>query len=127
MNLQIFLFSSPEDEKYLSGRNCFILKNLIELFVATDDDICMKKAFRRKQITCNQVGVHCVFCLRSSFPSTISGIQNTIAKMQESHFEKYTHIPYVLKTQYICQSLTPMRTKTQSVDEYYIQSAKKIG
>jgi Mn-containing catalase len=144
-----YLFSLPTtDSQSLSNRQCYIRSTLIELFIATEEDVASRPAKGSQKIHVGQVGMRCAYCVDSHrnskhkllvhelqrprveravcFPQSISRIYQTVADMQRRHFEKCTRIPVQVKGTYKSLKSTRPRGKGNP-QEYWESSARKIG
>eukprot|EP00986_Skeletonema_menzelii_P009566 scaffold4383_cov145-Skeletonema_menzelii.AAC.5 len=143
-----YLFSLPAtDSQSLSNRQCYIRSTLIELFLATEEDVASRPAKGSQKIHIGQVGIRCAYCVDNKrnakhkllqelhrprveravcFPQSISRIYQTVADMQRRHFEKCARIPVQVMGTY--KSLKSTRPRGEGTpQEYWESSARKIG
>ena len=95
VNLPAVLFTST-DKQRLSSHQVF-LRQQIEAFQASEDDIRVHKRGRNKPIVLNQVGIRCRHCAHipvekrqkgsTYFPATCSGIYQASQNMNTMHLQ----------------------------------------
>jgi hypothetical protein len=95
----------PSDQHWLSEIHCYLRKNCIEIFAATEQDVASRRlgGGRATNIEVGQVGVRCRFCQglppqkratqSSSFPTKLSGLSTSVAMMQCRHFPSCNMVP----------------------------------
>ena len=100
------IFLSCADDKYtISKFQCF-LRQQIEFFAATPEDVNTHSRGRNKKVEVGQVGIRCVHCSKQSvkerskgtayFPSTLEGIYQAAQNMNKYHF--YSGCPTISET-----------------------------
>ena len=144
-------FSLPTDTQSLSDRQCYIRSNLIELFLATEQDVSTRPARGAQRIHVGQVGIRCAYCVDNNadrkdprkfmqpfeqappraeravcFPQSLSRIYQTVADMQRRHFDKCRRIPVQVMGTY--KSLKTTRPRGKGTPQaYWASSAEEIG
>uniref|UniRef100_A0A7S4JKY7 Uncharacterized protein n=1 Tax=Odontella aurita TaxID=265563 RepID=A0A7S4JKY7_9STRA len=132
----ILLLSTPGDQESLSDRQCYVRREFVEVFTATDADVAARHSKGAQKLHAGQVGIRCVFCTHMHpkdraeramcYPSSISRIYQTVADMQRFHFEACTAIPEEMKHSY--RNLKTTRPRgVGSPQSYWISSAKELG
>lgn len=123
-----------EDHNWLSEFQCFVRKELLQVFRASHQDVKIRVA--SKKVYYKQVGIRCKFCahwkpstraIRSSaFPSSIRQLYQSFTMMLRDHFGNCPAIPAPLKDHF----LELKRNNTQGASDsmrYWIYSAVKLG
>lgn len=124
----------PEtDSDWLSDLNCFIRKECVEAFSATEDQI--SRTSKRGRITVDQVGIRCRFCAHRpvderpgaavSFPASVAGIYESVKRWQRVHLEVCEDIP-----QGVQESLARLSANNvwiPTTRQYWVDSARALG
>lgn len=128
--------SMPNDEDCLSDRQCYVRKNFVELFIATEEDVASRHSKGAQKLHVNQIGIRCKHCNHRRgknraeravcYPSSISRIYQTVADMQRFHFMACECIPDEMKATYKTLKTTRPRG-VGSPQAYWISSAKVLG
>lgn len=126
--------STDEDENWLSEFLCFIRKDLVEVFRASNDDVASR--INSKKVVYGQVGIRCRYCAHmphnerasrsSSFPSSIDRIYQSLTMMIRDHFVTCRGLPDTLKSRFLDLKSRTSQGATDS-KRYWIESATKLG
>jgi hypothetical protein len=121
------------DSEWLSELNCFVRKNCVETFSALDEDV--SRTSKRGRIALHQVGIRCCFCAQLplkdragaavSFPTSVSGIYESVKRWQRVHLDVCTEIPEDVQTQ--LTTLTNTNVWVPTTRKYWTDSAKALG
>ncbi|CAB9506215.1 expressed unknown protein [Seminavis robusta] len=123
-----------EDQNWLSEFQCFVRKELLQVFRASHQDVKIRVA--SKKVYFQQVGIRCRHCahwkpstraIRSSaFPSSIRQLYQSFTMMLRDHFGNCPAIPTEKKERFLALK----RNNTQGASDsmrYWIYSAVKLG
>jgi hypothetical protein len=132
----ILLLSQPEDRIHLSETLCLIREN-IEVFCATTEDVDAPAPGRKHPVVEGQVGLRCIHCSRAlkhsdkvkratCYPSSIKRIYRTIIDMKLDHFRHCPFVPLPLKERLEELKATNTRS-TGTTMQYFVNSAMKMG
>ena len=126
-----------EDAEKLSPHQV-LLRQQIEAFQATSDDVSMHTRGRNKPIGLSQVGIRCRHCAHlpvakrrkgsTYFPATILGIYQAAQNMSTTHIQSglCTEMPIDLKQQF--ESLQNLKVASSGAGRpYWADSAKQLG
>lgn len=135
-----YVVATPDDPDYLSEKQCYVRTRLMELFVATQEDVD-KKTRNRKASFVGQVGIRCVYCVPAMepkhrveraicYPTTVKKLYQTGQDMQHFHFATCPAIPPAVKLAY--QDLRSTMNHRRSVREiaprdYWTKSCEDLG
>ena len=126
--------SLPEsDLEWLSELNCFIRSTCVEAFSATEDHV--NRTTKRGRISLHQVGIRCCFCKHTnvdemaiaamSFPTTVSGIYESIKRWQRVHLDACKHVPTQVRDK--IERLVSANIWIPTTRQYWADSAKALG
>jgi len=131
---EIIPLGFKEDKFRLSEFLSFLRNECIEVFTATEEDVMERLASKR--ITLGQVGIRCRFCAHlslkrrasrsSTFPSSISGVYQSVSMMIYKHFSRCVDFPPEIRMKYNALKETTKRGDVES-RSYWIESAKAKG
>lgn len=124
----------PQDKDWLSDMDCFV-RNNVEIFSATENDLAVAKTDKKYPIKLGQVGLRCMHCAGSDigarreavmYPYSISGIYESVRDFQKLHLDYCPHLPPDLKgamskLTHGCSSLSSVLRR------YYVQAARALG
>jgi hypothetical protein len=124
----------PEtDGDWLSEINCYIRRECVEAFSATEDQVA--RTSKRGRITADQVGIRCRFCSHRpveerpvgavSFPASVSGIYESVKRWQRVHMEVCEDLP-----QQVHDTLSHLASSNvwiPTTRQYWVDSAKALG
>ena len=126
-----------EDAEKLSPHQV-LLRNQIETFQATSDDVSTHTRGRNKPIGLNQVGIRCRHCAHlpvskrrkgsTYFPATILGIYQAAQNMSTTHIQSglCSEMPIDLKQQF--ETLQNLKVASSGAGRpYWADSAKQLG
>lgn len=144
----------PDDALYLNELH-LVIRNQLELFSATDEDVHTTQAGRRTPTVRGKVGVRCVHCAKVamkcpvatriwspgsvSYPINVEGLYSVCTQKIQLHFESCPNIPDEVKAQMYRlsydasgnsirrQNLNNAGHSSMSAGTYYLVSAKRIG
>ena len=142
-------FALPEDSQHLYELHLLIRQQL-EMFSASEDDVLMTQAGRRTRTVRGKVGIRCVHCTKAflnmpvqtrtwppgaiSYPVNIAGFYPVCSQKPQLHFENCPNMPQEIKGQLHRLTNEPTLRRQKSSDTnsisaslYYAISAKRIG
>ena len=111
----------PFDVRHLSDRQCYVRRELIEVFHA-DSHAEGRVALRCK--FCHHVPYADRATGSMIFPRSLSVLCTSVGLFQSAHIQKCQHIPQAKKDMWSTLSSTPVGGQAK---KYWIESAKKIG
>lgn len=135
-NGPVKLLALPEDRISLSETLCIVREN-VEVFTATIEDVEAPAPGRKHAVTVGQVGLRCIHCrhtTRSServkravcYPSSIKRIYRTVIDMKLDHFLHCKFVPQNLKD--TLEALKANNTRsTGTTMQYFIRAATTLG
>lgn len=126
--------SIPEsDVEWLSELNCFIRKNCIEAFSATEEDVTSTS--KRGRITLHQVGIRCCQCKHRqlkdravaavSYPTSVAGIYESVKRWQRVHLEHCEDVSAEVKSK--ITALQDPNVWIPATRQYWADSARTLG
>jgi hypothetical protein len=131
----ILLLAMPQDRHCLSETLC-IIRNNVEVFTATENDINAPAPGRKRPIQVGQVGLRCVYCRMcpqrdrvkraTCFPSSMKRIYRAVIDMKLDHFKHCPYVPAGLKAR-LDQLQTGSTRSTGMTVKYFVKSAKEMG
>jgi hypothetical protein len=131
----ILLLAMPQDRNCLSETLC-IIRNNVEVFTATENDINAPAPGRKRPIQVGQVGLRCVYCRMcpqrdrvkraTCFPSSMKRIYRAVIDMKLDHFKLCPYVPVGLKAR-LDQLQTGSTRSTGMTVKYFVKSAKEMG
>jgi hypothetical protein len=132
----IKLLALPDDRISLSETLCIVREN-IEVFCATIEDVEAPAPGRKHAVTVGQVGLRCIHCrhtTRSServkravcYPSSIKRIYRTVIDMKLDHFLHCKFVPQSLKDTLTALKANNTRS-TGTTMQYFIRAATTLG
>jgi len=124
----------PQDKDWLSDMDCFV-RNNVEIFSASENDLAIAKTDKKYPIKLGQVGLRCMHCAGSGmgarreavmYPYSVSGIYESVRDFQKLHLDYCPHLPQDLKgamgkLTHGCSSLSSVLRR------YYVQAARALG
>jgi len=129
----MFLSVPGSDSEWLSELNCFVRSNCVEAFSATEDQV--NSTSKRGRITFCQVGIRCHFCAHRhaddragaaiSFPSSVSGIYESVKRWQRVHLQVCEDTPPAIRQKVASLSTTNVWIPTTR--QYWADSARALG
>jgi hypothetical protein len=127
----------PLDSLVLNAHQ-ILLRQQIELFVATENDLWGRNRGRNTRIELGQVGIRCRHCahlpvlLRSKgsvyFPATLLGLYQAAQNMSTTHLQcgLCSEMPESLKNEFT--KLVPTKSRTSNAGRmYWAESAMRLG
>lgn len=132
----ILLLSLPDDTISLSETLCIVREN-IEVFVATEADVKAPAPGRKRPVVIGQVGLRCIHCRQASrladkvkravcFPSSMKRIYRTVIDMKLDHFKACQYVPIDLKSKLEELKVGSSRS-TGTTMQYFVQAAQRMG
>lgn len=98
----ILLLARKQDSDHLNPIHCFVRQN-IEVFVASEEDITAPCPGRKNTIKAGQVGLRCIHCRNVEsrqrakravcYPSTLGRVYNCVSDMKFDHFSLCKYLP----------------------------------
>lgn len=129
----MFLSVPGSDSEWLSELNCFVRTNCVEAFSATEGQV--NKTSKRGRITLHQVGIRCHFCAHRpvedravaaiSFPTSVSGIYESVKRWQRVHLDVCEDIP--TDVQENIARLATANIWIPTTRQYWADSARALG
>ncbi len=125
---------SEKDDLHISPFLTFLRRECLEVFTASKEDV--KNRLLSKKVNLGQVGIRCRFCAHlpakkrasrsSAFPSSTSGLYQSVLMMNYQHFANCTNMPIEFMMRY--ESLKKMKKRGGTDSrQYWIQSARELG
>ncbi|KAL7532074.1 hypothetical protein ACHAXR_004420 [Thalassiosira sp. AJA248-18] len=131
----ILLLAMPQDRHCLSETLC-IIRNNVEVFTATQEDINAPAPGRKRPIQIGQVGLRCVYCRMcqqrdrvkraTCFPSSMKRIYRAVIDMKLDHFKNCPYVPQGLKVR-LDQLQAGSTRSTGMTVQYFVRSAREMG
>jgi hypothetical protein len=131
------VFADPTDSLILSPFQA-LLRQQIELFAATEDDLLCRIRGRNKGIELGQVGIRCRHCAHVFaahrakgsvyFPATLLGLYQAAQNMSSNHIQcgLCPEMPQSLKDKFT--EIFPTKVQSSGVGRaYWAESAKQLG
>lgn len=127
----------PEDNQKLSSHQV-LLRNQIEAFKATEDDLTTHTRGRNKPIKLGQVGIRCKHCARlpvarrqkgsTYFPASLHGLYQAAQNMNTTHMQRglCTEMPPEYK-QMFSEALTNKVSSSVAGRPYWAKTARQLG
>lgn len=127
----------PEDNQKLSSHQV-LLRNQIEAFKATDDDLTTHTRGRNKPIKLGQVGIRCKHCARlpvarrqkgsTYFPASLHGLYQAAQNMNTTHMQSglCTEMPPEYK-QLFSEAMNNKVSSSVAGRPYWAKTAKQLG
>lgn len=139
-NTSQLLLSRKQDPDHLNPIHCFVRQN-IEVFVASDEDIAAPCPGRKNTIKAGQVGLRCIHCRNVEsrqrakravcYPSTIGRVYNCVSDMKFDHFSLCKYLPAsqrALFNRLRNQKESHSRGKSgNNTSKYYYDTAVEMG
>jgi len=131
------VLARPEDNLKLSAHQV-LLRQQIEVFQATEDDLSTHTRGRNKPITMGQVGIRCRHCARlpvgqrqkgsTYFPASLLGLYQAAQNMSTTHMQcgLCSEMPASIKQQFV-QLLASKGASSGAGRPYWAKSAAKLG
>mmetsp|Transcript_22500 Transcript_22500/g.33305 ORF Transcript_22500/g.33305 Transcript_22500/m.33305 type:complete len:1223 (+) Transcript_22500:316-3984(+) len=132
----ILLLALPDDKISLSETLCIVREN-IEVFIATEEDVKAPAPGRKRPVVVGQVGLRCIHCRIAThqsekvkravcFPSSIKRIYRTVIDMKLDHFKACKFVPVDFKVKLEQLKATNARS-TGTTMQYFVQASKRMG
>jgi len=129
------LLAVPEDQSWLSERDCFVRRQL-EVFCATKEDVITARADRKYPVHEGQVGIRCIHCALTrqgqgaagqavAFPFAVSGIYESVREFQRVHLDSCNNLPPNVKSK--LSELKGSSSLSSVLRKYYVLAAKSLG
>ena len=131
------LLAVPEDNKKLSNHQVF-LRNQIEAFQATEDDLTTHTRGRNKPIKLGQVGIRCLHCARlpvarrqkgsTYFPASLHGLYQAAQNMNTTHMQRglCTEMPPEYKKMFT-EAVNNKVSSSVAGRPYWAKTARQLG
>ena len=136
------LLAMEDDHNHVNALHCFVRQN-IEVFTASIEDINIPAPGRKSRIHLGQVGVRCIHCQKIPskervkravcYPSSVNRVYHSVSDMKFDHFTACKSIPSHLKEKFLQLKDIHKRRSSQtqllpsSTAQYYCDSARAIG
>ncbi|KAL3798387.1 hypothetical protein HJC23_005040 [Cyclotella cryptica] len=137
-----------EDKDWLTPLHCFVRRNCVEAFTASEEDVQAPSKGKRKPIQIGQVGIRCPHCHvkpdpsstenkeddsneqtreRGSvyYPTSLSSIYNATMNLLQRHIHSCSRVPKHVMDKYMELKQDDARSGTSK--RYWIESAKSVG
>ena len=131
------LLAVPEDNQKLSNHQVF-LRNQIEAFQATEDDLTTHTRGRNKPIKLGQVGIRCLHCARlpvarrqkgsTYFPASLHGLYQAAQNMNTTHMQRglCTEMPPEYKKMFT-EAVNNKVSSSVAGRPYWAKTARQLG
>ena len=132
---------SETDPTWLSDLNCYIRKNCVQVFTASETDL--HRTSKRGRISLHQIGLRCRFCTHDyeqdvigrvreataaiSFPVSVSGIYESVKRWHRVHTQVCQGIPNETLEQLRVLTERSKHTHVPTSRGYWTESAKALG
>jgi hypothetical protein len=145
-NDHLRLLAVPEDSIALNPLHCFVRQN-VEVFIATKDDVAAPSPGRRTRVKIGQVGIRCIHCARLPmkdrvkravcYPPSVSGIYHSVSNMKFDHFGNCKGLSPEARLEFASLKNSSNRRNSpsgngsrgvvSSTAQYYEESAARLG
>jgi len=124
------------DKDWLTPLHCFVRRQCVEVFTATQDDVSTPSKGKRKPIHVGQVGIRCPHCHvqdsskareRGSvyYPTSISSIYNATMNLLQRHLHNCSCVPDDIMRRYETLKADDARSGTSK--RYWVESSLSLG
>jgi hypothetical protein len=121
------------DKDWLSKTNCFIRASCVEAFATTEAEVMTNS--KHREVTIGQVGIRCCFCRDRecaekevgavAYPSSVSGIYETVKRWQKVHLLVCKNISNSVKAR--IEHLSTGSPLVPTARQYWVDSARSLG
>lgn len=124
----------PQDKDWLSDMDCFV-RNNVEIFSASENDLALARSDRKYPIKLGQVGLRCIHCAATPqgarreavmFPYSVSGIYESVRDFQRLHLTMCPCLPTDSKSA-MGKLTTGCSSLSSVLRRYYVQAARALG
>lgn len=131
------LLSLEEDKDWLTPLHCFVRKNNIEAFTATQADVDLPCKGKRKAINLGQVGIRCPHCHKADsdparlrggsvyYPNSLSSLYNAAMNLLQRHLHSCPNLSSDLRREY--ENLKNDDARSGTSKKYWVESAMSLG
>ena len=129
--------SMPSDKDWLTPLHCFVRRQCVEIFSASEHDVATPSKGKRKPINVGQVGIRCPHCHSSDssnkarergsvyYPTTISSVYNATMNLLQRHLHSCSAVPEEIMRRYETLKADDARSGTSK--RYWVESALSLG
>ncbi|GAX10552.1 hypothetical protein FisN_40Lh022 [Fistulifera solaris] len=132
----ILLLALSQDRSALSETLCIVREN-IEIFTATREDVDAPAPGRKHSVSVGQVGLRCIHCRHTTkasdrvkravcYPSSIKRIYRTVIDMKLDHFSQCKFVPSSLQN-HLNELKSVHSRSTGTTMQYFIHAAHILG
>jgi hypothetical protein len=139
--------ATPSDKEHLNPLHCFVRQH-IEIFPASDEDIAAPAPGRKNRVLLGQVGIRCIHCARLPikdrvkravcYPPSVNGIYHSASNMKFDHFGLCQGLPPQSREKFAALKTACTRRGTagnngsrggmaNSTAQFYRDSAAQMG
>lgn len=139
------LLALDEDDYWLTPLHCFVRKNCVEVFTATQDDVEKTPTKgKRRNVVVGQIGIRCPHCNKRVgtdsndvekrdfpnrgsvyFPNSINNVYNATMNLLQRHLFFCPDMPNEVLKKYATLKKDDARSGTSKM--YWVQSARSLG
>ena len=131
------LLSLEEDKEWLTPLHCFVRKNCIEAFTATQADVDLPCKGKRKAINLGQVGIRCPHCHQADsgparlrggsvyYPNSLSSLYNAAMNLLQRHLQSCPNLSSDLRREY--EGLKNDDARSGTSKKFWVDSAMSLG
>lgn len=124
------------DKEWLTPLHCFVRKQCVHVFTASDDDVATPSKGKRKPIQVGQVGIRCPHCHQETsspsrergsvyYPTSIASIYNATMNLLQRHLHNCSAVPPEVMARYEMLKGDDARSGTSK--KYWVKSAVSLG
>jgi hypothetical protein len=123
------------DKDWLTPLHCFVRRNCVQVFSATDKDVATPSKGKRKPIQVGQIGIRCPHCHQDEgaarergsvyYPTTIASIYNATMNLLQRHLHSCSSVPQEIMRRYETLKADDARSGTSK--KYWVESANSLG
>jgi len=125
------------DKDWLTPLHCFVRRQCVEVFTASEKDVSTPSKGKRKPIQVGQVGIRCPHCHKDDvdsksrergsvyYPTSIASIYNATMNLLQRHLSNCTSVPEEIMHQYDTLKSDDARSGTSK--KYWIESSLSLG
>jgi len=131
----------PQDTEWGLSDLDILVRNNLEVFQATEDDVLSAHLDGKFPINCGQIGIRCIYCAHKNvegarrgavmYPYSLNSLFECTRILQIMHLEQCPHVPDDLRKKIasLKRSFFSIGTMalSSSLRRYYIVSAKSLG
>ncbi|CAB9509944.1 expressed unknown protein [Seminavis robusta] len=125
------------DKDWLTPLHCFVRRQCVEVFTASQSDVSTPSKGKRKPIQVGQVGIRCPHCHSGEaknkprergsvyYPTTIASIYNATMNLLQRHLHSCSCVPASVMSRY--ETLKSDDARSGTSKRYWIESSLSLG